>query len=875
MPPKLSSTTTNKTATRSALTTDDISSRAVMPTPSPTIQPGAPSETAVLVDEMMKRMAEMMHFRDKKYDEERERREKVASEEKEMLLKLVEELKEKERKRERENEETKLQLNELMNRRESQANMTPVKASSQTVPIQTLLSPENQQKLKNLAFTIRSIDFDRKKTKNEYVDIDEHVAKQATNQFYDSTEEKVKKREREHVDKVIYEDEASDETHLQSYIKWLEQREKQYPYAVHMRQLYKRRYTLLSPWGRYSEWLRTGFYLGFPISLYGVTINRWYLYQLQTAGITTDTNFRKVSDKVLMMPAMSYDERDVRPHATSEEMEDILPNSNVLRSLPLPLRYTPDLSESEKYTISSLQEYTKHMLKLKLQRIRLLRYDSVSSSTSSTSENDLEAFDCAMCGREVRNRPYSDVCVKCEVLRKRDRLKVKLEGQPSVQEKTELPKLEKVEEKFDHTQEMYNKIKNLVREEREGVPAMPTLSVIKNTAQTHDVLGRVLNELFTPSARRTLELTRLPKLTSSTEITRATTQLVTDVGKFDGDVSVAPRWLHEYCRGVYRYSFDVPNCLYVITKCFIGEAKAWLDQMLDKVSLLHESTDTSTRPIEALLLLYKQQYMGQTQISMWKKQLAGTKLTSTAATVTDLKSHYKTFVTLVNNLRLCDKYVSEEEYRTMYMDALPYSVSLYIGRDYQKFTTLDEIFQIATEAIVKQNIREKKPSDGGLAPRKETLNIMYTSEGEEVIPYHALTTKRSAEDPQQRWKKLNTARMTCFHCGKNGHAAFECQLLAHPQTALGAAAWAQRNLRMGMNQVYDVTKYTRAKDTSSVTTSTATTRQTNTSENAMPASSREPARKRLFKKGQKKTTFKDKVKETTRNEADVEEVSDD
>jgi hypothetical protein len=883
-------TTVTRTATRSA---DDTSTPTPSPSSSPIVQPG----NTVAAEDIMQKMMEMMKQNEERFEKERKERERVVAEEKAMILQLLKESKERENQQRKETESIMQQLSEIKMSTDSSVKRqptTPVATSSSSTSPLTLLSPEQEQKIRHLAFTIRSSDFDSKNIKTDQkptVDIDDYVNKQKHDRFYDSTEEKVKRKEQKYEEKVIYENEDESENHLQSYVKWLEQREKLFPYETHQHQLYKRRYTLLSSWGRYCEWLRTGFYLGFPISLYGVNINRWYLFQLQTAGLSTNKSVRKVSDRVIEMPAMSYDDRDVRVYANSEEMEDILPNSNVLRSIPLPLRYTPDKHELETYNITSLQEYTKYMLKLKLQRVRLMRPDSdPSSSTSSSSENDLESYDCNICGCVVKDRPHSDVCAKCELLRKQVRSKVKLENN-NVPSKTDIPKLEKLDENYNHTQEMYDKIKNLVREERESVgntrPSQTSVSIAANitpaASNNESVLGRVLNELFTPSARRTLDLTRLAKPTSMTEITRSASQLVTDVGKFDGDVSTAPRWLHEYCRGVYRYSFDVPNCLYIITKCFIGEAKAWLDQILDKVSLLNDSTDTSTRPIEALLLQFKQQYMGQTQISMWKKQLAGTKLTSTAATVADLKSHYKTFVTIINNLRLCDKFISEEEYRTLYMDALPYSVSLYIGRDYQKFTTLDEIFQIAAEAIMKQNMREKTPADGGLAARKESINSLYfdtnTSEYNENIQYNALAVKRDVTDQQTQWRKINNAKMACFHCGRNGHTAYDCTLLSQPQTSLGAAAWAQRNVRLGATKPYDVTTYMKARDpTTSLNSPKAATPSISTnSPSSKPASNNEKNQnRRLYKQGKRVRPVSSKTAYVSSKDdsKDAEEVSD-
>jgi hypothetical protein len=858
-----------------------LPSQTVSPSPSPSVQPERSTSDPSATEEIMRKMMQMMMERDIKYEAERKdrenryeaerkEREMSAARERAELMQILKDAKEREMQHVNENARIKQELEEAKRQQEvriSQEHVTPLRTSTSTTHSFKFLTPEVDQKLRTLAFTLKNL---KSEDKGRVVNVEEEERKLEKHpSLYDEEEEKVRRRERQRDEKVIYENEDAGETHLQSYVKWLEQRERLYPYEKQSRQLYRKRYTLLSAWGRYCEWLRTGFYLSFPISLYGVTINRWYLYKLQECKLAPSTGLRKVSDRVLSIPAMSYDDRDVRVNVSNEEMEDLLPNSHILRTLPLPLRCTPDINELERYEITSLQEYTKYKLHQKARRQVLIRPNSdPSSGSSSSSENDLESYDCGICGCVVHDRPYSDVCEKCELKRKIERKKAKLEAKVmhTAAETAEIPKLEKVEKNYNHEQEMFAKIRNLVREERQGniqntntpVPSK-TSNESRDSNMSENVLGRVLNELFTPSARRTLEMTKLPKPTSMTEIAKSAAQLVTDLGKFDGDVSNAPRWIHEYCRGVYRYSFDVPNCIYIITKCFIGEAKAWVDQILDKVSLLHESSDTATRPIEALLLQFKQQYMGQTQISMWKRQLVGTKLTSTAATTADLKSHYKTFVTIINNLRLCDKYISEEEYRIMYMDSLPYSVSLYIGRDYQKFTTLDEIFQIATEAITKQNMREKRPADGSLAARKETINSFYLDEENDIL-FQTIETRHTEDASRAQWRKLNSHRMVCFHCGQNGHTAFECPLLSQPQTTLGAAAWAKRNVMLGKSASYDVTKYQQNNSAAST--------------NQPPPSIGDAPRKRLFKKGQKPGS-KYRKKDSKNEKRDAEVVSDD
>lgn len=608
----------------------------------------------------------------------------------------------------------------------------------------------------------------------------------------DLEEEKVRKDEEKYVDRVIYNDEEEDEDHLQSYIKWLEKREKLYPYVSHKHSLYKSRYSLLSSWGRYSEWLRTGFMLNFPVSLYGNSIRRWYQYKLYEAGITTK-KYRKVSDRILVMPAMSYDNKDVRVKASSVMMDDILPACHALRGLPEQLQYAPDKDMCEKEPVNSLQDYTQNMLKIKKLRMKLLggRDDDDDPSSSGSDSDDLEEFDCALCGVAVRNRPYSKICINCE------KKKAKKEFVPP----SSIPPLE-CDDEYDHKARLDAAIKKTIVQDRQYYNTVKREQEI--TVFSSNALGRIFSELFTPATRTTLEMTKLPPL-SPAETIKAVDKLAKDIGKFNGDVNKAPTFLHQLCSGIYRYSLSVQHSTYLLAQCVIGEAKSWFEMNVQNVSRLESNTtDEQTRRVETLLLLFKEQYMGLSQINMWKRELEGTKLTST--TVKELKSHYNTFVSTANNLRLCDNRLDDTMVNYMYFHSLPTAVRQYIGNDYKRMVTLDEIYRCANEHLSSIKMNEKTLSDGAMAPRQENINMnaYYTQDSD--VQYNALHTKMEV-DPQISWKQLNASKMTCFHCGKSGHAVLDCRLLSQPQTALGAVAWAKRNANIGRNTVYDKEYY--------------------------------------------------------------------
>ena len=111
---------------------------------------------------------------------------------------------------------------------------------------------------------------------------------------------------------------------------------------------------------------------------------------------------------------------------------------------------------------------------------------------------------------------------------------------------------------------------------------------------------------------------------------------------------------------VYRHRFQQSDCVVVLTSCFVKEARAWLDSNLSAVALLPNS-----RPIELLIMRFKKQYMGPTQIKQFRNQIMSTKLAGVGVTTKDLKQHYESFVTLINNLRMCDKFVTEEDIKSV------------------------------------------------------------------------------------------------------------------------------------------------------------------------------------------------------------------
>jgi hypothetical protein len=121
--------------------------------------------------------------------------------------------------------------------------------------------------------------------------------------------------------------------------------------------------------------------------------------------------------------------------------------------------------------------------------------------------------------------------------------------------------------------------------------------------------------------------------------------------------------------------------------------------------------------------------------------------------------------------------------------------------------------------------------------------------------------------------------MTCFHCGKTGHTAFECRLLSQPQTSLGAAAWAQRNVRLGANKPYDVTAYQKGREANSASKARPSTpaAASAASSSSAAASTNKEKGKRLYKQGKRvRTALPNKTASSTSKDdaKDAEEISD-
>lgn len=681
--------------------------------------------------------------------------------------------------------------------------------------------------------------------------------------YVDEEERKVMAKEQHAAqhEKTIYEDEEANESVLQSFIKWLEKREKCYPFMLNRRSVYyRKRHSLLNAAGRRMEWIRFAFKSEFNVALYGRVMNRWYLRFMQEhAGQFHTHHIRKVKDAVLEMPAWSYDSRDVRINNNYNDNADDIPvNSQALSSLPTPLRYAPSRDELAPSFTGSVSEYgMRYVQQLRRRRrtsarrrargSRSLTPSDPSYSSSSSSEDDLEHFECAKCGVTVKDRQWSRYCENCElIVRNVARMRTQMK-----QESEAPPPLEK---EYDHESELKRAAAAAVKRENDKKEGAAT----GITADDAGELGSVMMEVFTEAGRAAVKLTRgeLVKYTVS-DTARAVESTLRQCGTFDGDVKRAPQWLRVFCTCVYTHRFKQHECLRVMTLAFTKEAKSWYDSNLSEVSLLAEKEPTKMRVVEVLLLRFKKQYMGPTQIRMYREQIRSTKLTG-ASSVRDLKQHYETFVSVANNLRVCDKSVSEDDIKGWYWEALPYQIAQYIGPAYKDALTLDRVFQMAEESVTKSSSKQDINIDGEMRARLNAMTIndddthyddAYDHEYDEyhTAYFNALNARnnRRPADPHTMWMNRNLSGALCYHCGARGHQTGDCPLINQPQTVQGKAAWASRNRLKGRDYTYDKQYYINNKFTyPSSTTSAASNSSSSTSSAAQSSSrGRQPWRK--------------------------------
>ena len=132
-------------------------------------------------------------------------------------------------------------------------------------------------------------------------------------------------------------------------------------------------------------------------------------------------------------------------------------------------------------------------------------------------------------------------------------------------------------------------------------------------------------------------------------------------------------------------------------------AKAWFSAAVMKVSSLPDKKEV----IPALLGLFREQYRNSTHVLAYRARLNDMKLTDIFVQSNELRNHYSRFTALANNLKICDKHMTDASIKQLFVESLPRSVRNYIGTNYKQCESVDAIYQLAEEAC-RANAPKKK-----------------------------------------------------------------------------------------------------------------------------------------------------------------------
>ena len=374
-----------------------------------------------------------------------------------------------------------------------------------------------------------------------------------------------------------------------------------------------------------------------------------------------------------------------------------------------------------------------------------------------------------------------------------------------------------------------------IKEQTKEVVRINQETPIEVAEESASTLGNILSE-FDLSTRNMFRSNRNITYTNR-EIMAAIAQTITHLGHFKGESTKAPEYLLKYCIQVQRYKFDCDACIQILQDTFTDMAKTWLNVNWAECGKLPKEK----KPIQLLLHRFRNKWMGVEAARLYRSQLRNIKLTSDTASKSDLQTHYTSYVTTLQNLHLCDKNVNQAEVNQEYFDSLPTKVATYIGSEYEKCTSLDELHHLAERAMDRLPTQAKARQDGELPRTITNFNGTYMIGNEEyaLIPVNAITDKsRSSSSSSSSSSKSNKPKNSsndnnnkhnndnrthhkskknedeeydsqvrkkteCYHCGEKGHYTGKCQFLNKPQLPKGVKLWAARSEARGFTFAYD------------------------------------------------------------------------
>ena len=609
-----------------------------------------------------------------------------------------------------------------------------------------------------------------------------------------------------------------DEDHLDSYPEWTLQRERLFPYSsMDHRQLYMIRHTLLSAQGRRLEWMRTAIHTRFHPSLFGQTARQWFEAAMQTLGVSLLPSTRKHRaidlsvQPPISIPDMSYDPRDPVVVEADDDDNDLPSDSHTFEKLPLVLRRDPDVhskAPNHDRTLTDLVKVYARQLRLK----RISQQPATPDKTNGQTVDDEESYPCRRC-KTKKVYGLKVMCDTCETEAakvKRDMVEQswmpKMEADPSVpavtvkleqynNRQTPAPSATPASTRTHMTYKEQEEELTIIGERSRDRLRNESSSNVDLLEEMTSPLGSVLSVVFQPHQRPMLRMMVRKDLVTFRDRNAAVIAAAQSLTKFDGTTSKASKYLQDLCTQVQTYQFDAQEIVTLLNKTMIDAASMWLQTNLAEVFQIPD------KPMQVLLMRFKTHYIGAHVIRDIRKQLASTVLTAATPTIKDLDTHYASYSGLLTQLRFSDRFVDDKEVLTEYFASLPYNIRTFIGSNFDRLTSINDLHREAQKALVLIGNKVAAKSDTHLI----TMNAAPVVEG------HADRSNKRRSDRGSSSKisteSSNSKHALCYHCGDKGHYTGRCPLRTSSQTTKGKAVWAKRNQDRGHDFVYNLDWY--------------------------------------------------------------------
>jgi hypothetical protein len=644
-----------------------------------------------------------------------------------------------------------------------------------------------------------------------------------------------------------------------SYNEWLRLRQLMYPVAdPRYRQHYTHRCSLLSLHGRHNEYYRFGLRVRFPKKLYPSAYLQWFeIFRKDFGDLPSTRRVVRSSAvdliKTLTIPMLIYERGELPRRTASYDDNDLSENSVTLKSLGLPDELLIDLRRPSiwHYSPPSLMEaaircltelthrvsgenattHTAHENQASVSDFRIKSQDVRHHAGHTSSSLEIPEYDDNYNIHRSRSVPHhgsgpgalsrsSSAAARINssfnnnnnnntssarppassVNVSRDQLPADYNPRDfdwmNQADWSQVPHLEQ-----DSFSDPYGSMQRMKQESDRSKRDNITDREFRN----EHVLGDII-DMFDEQTRSYLKLTRQTRALSAGDLQKAIHATIGEIGaKFDGTADKAPQYFHNLITCLSKYQFTSSDVISIIKQTLTGSATPWFMSAIMDVT--RASTNDARNLVPMLLGLFREQYMNNTHVIQFRNRLTEMKITDRYVTTKELQQHYGRFQLVANNLKLCDKSMSNEVIKQTYVESLPPVLRTYIGIGYKDSKTVDNVYQLAVEACHASAPKKKVDLDG----EDLSVNSLYLSDNDDgddggLVP--ELDNQHvwfMAFNLRNRRTPIAKEDVDCWHCGGKGHFAGECPLHAKnlPQTTKGALKYATFNKTRGVNRIYD------------------------------------------------------------------------